>query len=186
MIHWGLTRDLFVSCDDSLMSYPWFVCFLWWFIEVLPVICLFPVMIHWGLTRDLFVSCDDLLRSYPWFVWFLWWFIEVLPVICLFPVMIHWGLTRDLFVSFDDSLRSYLWFVCFLWWFINESSQVTNKSWVRPIMNHRWRIDGSNVLWPPEIPGVSNNTTEVPEQKKTTSWTPNDQSTDTTKSSQIN
>ena len=41
----------------------------------------------------------------------------------------------------------------------------------------------SQVLWHLEIPRVWNNTTEKPEQKKTTSWTPNDQATDKTLSS---
>ena len=40
------------------------------------------------------------------------------------------------------------------------------------------RFDRNNVLWHLEFARVSNNTTEIPERKKTTSWTPNDQATD--------
>ena len=50
------------------------------------------------------------------------------------------------------------------------------------MMSQRWGRD-KNVLWHLENPMVWNNTTEIPEQKKTTSWTPNDQATDKTKSS---
>ena len=43
-------------------------------------------------------------------------------------------------------------------------------------------LDKNNVhvLWHLKIPGVSNNTTEIPELKKTISWTSNDQATDKT------
>ena len=34
-----------------------------------------------------------------------------------------------------------------------------------------------------EIPRVSSNTTDIPEEKKTTSWTPKDQAPEKTKSS---
>ena len=46
------------------------------------------------------------------------------------------------------------------------------------MMSQRWAPDRNHVLWHPETPGVWNNTTEIPEQKQTTSWTPNDQATD--------
>ena len=50
------------------------------------------------------------------------------------------------------------------------------------MMSQRWDND-RNVLRHPENLRVWNNTTEMPEQKKTTSWTPNGQTTDKTKSS---
>ena len=51
------------------------------------------------------------------------------------------------------------------------------------MMNQRLGLGRNNVLWRLEIPDVSNNTTEIPEQKKISSWIPNDQATDKTKSS---
>ena len=52
-----------------------------------------------------------------------------------------------------------------------------HKSRIRLMMNQRWGLDRNNVLWHLEIPGVSNNTTQIPEQKETTFWAPNDQET---------
>ena len=49
-------------------------------------------------------------------------------------------------------------------------------------MSERLGLHRNNILWHLEIPRVSNNTTEIPEQKKTASWTPNDQAPDKTKS----
>ena len=45
------------------------------------------------------------------------------------------------------------------------------------MMGHRWGLN-RNVLWHMESSRVWNNTTEISEQQKTTSWTPNDQATD--------
>ena len=51
------------------------------------------------------------------------------------------------------------------------------------MMNQWWGYNRNNVFWHLEIPRVPSNTTEILEQKKTISWTPDDQATDKTKSS---
>ena len=48
------------------------------------------------------------------------------------------------------------------------SSRATNKSQIKPTMKQRW----NNALRHREIPGLSNNTTGILEQTKSTSWTP--------------
>ena len=56
-------------------------------------------------------------------------------------------------------------------------------TWKFPSPSKKWKLDRNNVLWHLEIPNVSDNTTEIPEQKLATNWTQNDQAKDKTKSS---
>ena len=57
------------------------------------------------------------------------------------------------------------------WKFPNPAfTQKTNNSLIRPMMNRQ-----KNLLWHLEFPWVSNNTTDIPEKKKTTGQNSNDQ-----------
>ena len=51
------------------------------------------------------------------------------------------------------------------------------------MMNQRRGLNRNSVSWYPELPWVSNNTTELPEQKEITNWNPNVLATEKTKSS---
>ena len=76
-------------------------------------------------------------------------------------------------VTFIIILYPPTWYICDLW--VDYWGVGVAKGMLAPLSNY-WGASP-----PPSYAYVSNNTTEIPEQKKTASSTPNDQTTDETK-----